>query len=218
MYWSFADMNVGNLIPIDAIVKFVFAPDLHIPLVFAHYGLEHPEWMTLSALLSDPLSEVYMWICWLLTVLNNTCPIKLSSLFVSSVMSCLFYLRLRLRWTFYEFGESSPQLLCIALKVHYRLRLRLWVVSPGHYWLWLPRIYHGEVTQPDSNLESSTASLSAAETIKAYDASSKHSRNNSFTQSGRILTLITRSIWSERSCFASIEYCIELVDDITYLI
>jgi len=54
----------------------------------------------------------------------------------------------------------------------------------------LPRIYHGEVTQPDSNLESSTASLSAAETIKAYDASSKHSRSNSFAQHVRILTLL----------------------------
>ena len=114
-------------------------------------------------------------LCWLLTLLNNTCPIKLSSLFVSSVMSCLFYLRLRLRWTFYEFGESSPQLLCIALKVHYRLRLRLWVVSPGHYWLWLPRIYHGEVTQSDSNHERSTASWGTADTIMAYDASCNHS-------------------------------------------
>jgi hypothetical protein len=43
MFWAFADMNVGELIPIDAIIKFVVAPDLHIPLVFAHYGLEHPE-------------------------------------------------------------------------------------------------------------------------------------------------------------------------------
>ena len=31
MYWSFADMNVGELIPIDAIVKLVVAPYLLIP-------------------------------------------------------------------------------------------------------------------------------------------------------------------------------------------
>ena len=43
MYWSFEGMNVGELIPIDAIVKFVVAPELLIPLVFEHYGLEHPE-------------------------------------------------------------------------------------------------------------------------------------------------------------------------------
>ena len=43
MYWSFADMPVGQLIPIDTNVKFVVAPELLIPLVFEHYGLEHPE-------------------------------------------------------------------------------------------------------------------------------------------------------------------------------
>ena len=43
MYWSFADMNVGEQIPIDATVKFVVAPDMYISLIFAHYGLEHPE-------------------------------------------------------------------------------------------------------------------------------------------------------------------------------
>ena len=69
----------------------------------------------------------------------------------------------------------AHQVLCIALKVHYRLRLRLWVVSPGHCWRWLPRIYHGEVTQPDSNHERSTASWGTADTFMAYDASSNHS-------------------------------------------
>ena len=69
----------------------------------------------------------------------------------------------------------AHQMLCIALKVHYLLRLRLWVVSPGHCWCWLPRIYHGEVTQPDSNHERSTASWGTADTFMAYDASSNHS-------------------------------------------
>jgi len=43
MYWSFVNKNVGEKIPIDAIVKFVVAPEMHIPKVFAHYGLELPE-------------------------------------------------------------------------------------------------------------------------------------------------------------------------------
>ena len=60
MYWSFVNKNVGETIPIDAIVKFVVAPEMHIPKVFAHYGLELPELMALSVLLSDRLSDVYM--------------------------------------------------------------------------------------------------------------------------------------------------------------
>ena len=120
-------------------------------------------------------------LCWLLTLPNNTCPIKLSCLYVSSV----FVFDFVASWGTFnewgltlwpgEFGESSPLVLCIALRVHYRLRLRLWVVSPGHYWLWLPRIYHGEVTQSDSNHERSTASWGTADTIMAYDASCNHS-------------------------------------------
>ena len=62
-----------------------------------------------------------------------------------------------------------------AFQIHYWLWLRLWVVSPGHCWLWLPRIYHGEVTQSDSNHERSTAGWGTADTFMAYDASSNHS-------------------------------------------
>ena len=110
----------------------------------------------------------------LITLDSSNSPVSMSRL--SSLVSSIFVFDfVASRGTFNEFGESSPQVLCIALKVHYRLRLRLWVVSPGHYWLWLPRIYHGEVTQSDSNHERSTASWGTADTIMAYDASCNHS-------------------------------------------
>jgi hypothetical protein len=174
MYWSFTNMNVSELIPIDAIVKFVVAPDMHFPLVFAHNGLELPEWMTLSALLLDPLIDVYMWIYWLLILSNSTWPIKLSSIF-DFIASWGNFKEWGLTLWPGEFGESSPLVLCIDLRVNYRLQSRLWVVSPGHYWRWLTRIYHAEVTQQDSNHERSTASWGIADTLMAYDASCNHS-------------------------------------------